>query len=793
MNKWNDEPARAGRGKVLGGGLSALALALGMSLGALPALAAPAGQAALHEYALGGGPLGEVLARFAAESGVVLSFDAARTAGKRSAGLRGRYAVDQGFAALLAGSGLKASEVSPGHYALVNDDVYSLDATTVTGNSLSPDTEDRDSYTTPLLTIGKGQLSQKDIPQSVSVVTRKRMDDQNMLTVADALRDTTGITAIDYGDGTAYFQSRGFPAAVMYDGVPSDSSLQYQQQFDLAMYDRVEVMRGPSGLLQGSGEPGGSVDLLRKRPRDEFALTGHLRAGTWDNYHGDIDVTGPLDEQKHVRGRLVVAAQDRDYFYDQGHSGLGMVYGILDLDLDPDTLLSLSASYQKTDIGPFDYGQSVYYDGSFLKAPRSQFYGARWNQSYLYMKEFHAELSHAFANAWTSKTTFNYRGLDSSSQYAYLGGGVDPATNQGDFTNQRQHDDYDWYSLDSNLNGDFDAFGRTHQLLLGANYALFKDRSLSVWEDVGNQDVFNPVLPKPDLAFDSGHDTRQTQGGVYGQTRLKLLEPLTLVLGSRLSWYGTEQSDVLPESGPWVRSPSVNHKYTPYAGLIYELTPELSSYVSYSSGFTPQTQNSISGKLLDPRKSKQYEVGLKGSYLNGALNANLAAFLLRDENRAVADPDNAGYYVNAGKIESRGWEAEISGSPLPGWDLYAGYTFLLNRYLSDPDNDGKVYDSEEPKHSLKLWNTYRFQGGALADWRVGGGLRAYSPTDRGAEAQGGYAVYDVLLGYQVSRHLDTSVALNNAFDRHYFARVPSSYYGIYGEPRNLMLTLTYSY
>ncbi|KAF1068241.1 MAG: Fe(3+)-pyochelin receptor [Pseudomonas citronellolis] len=768
--------------------LATAILLAGMALGGA-AGAADSGR----DYHLGGGPLGELLSRFAAQAGVVLSFDANRTAGKRSVGLDGHFAVEQGFAALLAGSGLKASEVSPGHYALVTDDVYTLGSTTVTGSNLVPVTEDKDSYTTPLLTIGKGHLAQKDIPQSVSVVTRKRMDDQNMLTVTDALRETTGITAVDYGDGTAYFQSRGFPAAVMYDGVPSDSGLQYQQQFDLAMYERIEVIRGPSGLLQGSGEPGGSVDLLRKRPQDEFALGGHLRAGTWDNYQGDLDVTGPLDEQKHIRGRLVLSTQDRDYFYDKGHSSLGMAYGIVDIDLDPDTLLSLSAGYQKTDIGPFDYGQSVYTNGRFLNASRSQFYGADWNQSNLYMREFHAELTHAFNDTWTSHSTFNYRGLDSSSLYAYYGQGVNPQTNEADFTYQRQSDAYDWYSLDHNFTGAFDAFGRQHQVLFGANYALYKDHSLSAYQDAGLHDVFNPDLPKPDLAYTSGSDSRLSQGGVYGQARLKLLDPLTLVLGSRLSWYGTEQRTLLPTSGSWERSPGVNHKYTPYAGLIYDLTPQLTAYASYASGFTPQTQNSVSGQVLAPRKSKQYEIGLKGSYLDGALNANLAAFVLRDENRAVADPDNAGYYVNAGKIESRGWEAEISGSPLPGWDLYAGYTFLLNRYLDDPSNQGKVYDSEEPKHSLKLWNLYHFQGGALADWRVGGGVRAYSPTSRGAEEQGGYAVYDALLGYKVNSHLDASLALNNAFDRRYFSRVPSSYYGIYGEPRNLMLTLGYNY
>lgn len=160
----------------------------------------------------------------------------------------------------------------------------------------------------------------------------------------------------------------------------------------------------------------------------------------------------------------------------------------------------------------------------------------------------------------------------------------------------------------------------------------------------------------------------------------------------------------------------------------------------------------------------------------------------------MADDANPGRYLAQGEAQSQGVEAEISGRLLPNWDLYAGYTYLQTRYLSDPTQEGQIVNPETPKHLFKVWTTYRFTPDVLPGWRVGGGVRAQSRTSRNNVSwQGGYTVVDAQVGYKVNRNLDASLTLNNVFDRHYYARVPSNFYGIYGEPRNVMLTLRATY
>lgn len=167
-------------------------------------------------------------------------------------------------AALLAQVGVPA-------LARAADEVPQLSPVRVTGaaEKLSDpgQTEGSQSYTANTVTVGKTGANVRDIPNSVSVVTRQRMDDQNMVSVEDALRETTGVSAMTYGDGTAYFTARGYETDVQFDGVPANGALQYLPQFDLALYDRVEVLRGPAGLLQGFGSPAGTVNLVRKLKR----------------------------------------------------------------------------------------------------------------------------------------------------------------------------------------------------------------------------------------------------------------------------------------------------------------------------------------------------------------------------------------------------------------------------------------------------------------------------------------------------------------------------------------------
>jgi outer membrane receptor for ferric coprogen and ferric-rhodotorulic acid len=667
-----------------------------------------------------------------------------------------------------------------------------LPAVTVKAQGDDTTTEGSGSYVARETTLGFTHQSIKETPNSVSVVTRQRMDDQNMTSLEEALRYTTGINATTYGDGTAYYTSRGYNVGIEYDGVSIADGIQYLPQLDLAFYDRVEVFRGPAGLLDGAGEPGGTVNMVRKRPTDTFHFSSETQVQTFGGVRQMIDVSGPLNQDKTLRGRVVIVGGDNKTSIDAERSKEAGIYGALDYDLSPRTTLSLSAAYEVLPLSAYDYGASLLSTGQFLSSSPSQNFSPRWNHSVTSIVETNAKLSHQFDSGWKSETTLFYRHELSNAQYAYSGGGIDPTTFASDYTATVQRQFFDWFGADTHVSGPIHLLGRDHTLTFGANYSVLTNTSSYGGSDLGNFNVFDAAsIPQPDFALTSTTRTRYEQYGVYGQARIHVLDPLTLVLGGRETFYNQETRG----GGDWSQASRMNGKFIPYAGLVYDIVPSLSAYVSYSKIFAPQTQTTVTGEGLAPRTGNQYEVGLKSALLGGRLTANVAAFRIDDNNRAISDGFSATGYIAGGKARSQGWEAEITGQPLPNWNVYAGYTLLNTRYLTDPTSSGLSYDPEEPQHLFKLWTSYRLH---TENWMngitLGGGVLAQSQTARSVGyAQGGYAIYNAQVGYQFNKRWSASLTVNNLFDRQYYARVPSSYFGVFGDRRNAMLTVRANY
>lgn len=673
-----------------------------------------------------------------------------------------------------------------------------LPASTVTEQRDTVQTEGSGSYGTKTTTIGKIPQALKDIPNSVSVVTRARMDDQGMRSVSDALQYTTGVSAVNYGDGSYYFNARGYAVGVEFDGVSILNGIQYQSQFDLSMYDRVEVFRGPAGLLDGTGEPGGTVNLVRKRPGDTFAFRSETGIGSWAHYRQMFDVTGPLNQSGTIRGRAVFTGDTGNKSVTRTNDRNFMAYGALEFDLTPRTLLSLSGTYQVATLKAFDYGQSLLTNGQFLNAPNNSNFSPDWNHTWTSMQEANARLDHRFDGGIVSTTTLNYRHILSDSQYAYLGPGINPVTFMSNYFAQIQRTETNMLGVDSHVSGPVEAFGRKHDWLLGMNYQMTQVRSLSGFQSMGQFNIFSPPSFEPPLSLTSGNNVRTQQFGVYGQARVRVLDPLTVVLGGREAWYQQQTQNVLPTETPWTTSSSANHKFIPYGGVVLALTPQINAYFNYSKIFSPQTATTFDGQGLAPREGQQYELGVKGEFLDGRLTANVAAFRMTDTNRAVADPFHPTGSIAAGAARSQGWEAEVTGQVTRNWNVYAGYTLLNTRFDNDPQQGGQSLDGEEPQHLFKLYTTYKFSPDMLNGWldglRIGGGVRIQSSTYRTVgSAQGGYAVWDAMLAYRFNRHLEAQLNVNNVFNRDYYARVPSTFYGIYGERRNVMLTLRADY
>ncbi len=310
-----------------------------------------------RHYAIAAGPLASVLNRFAEQSGVFLAGHNDLAAGKRSPGLDGDYTDSQALQRLLQGSGLQASPQGNGGYVLqaapASQGALELGATTISGQSLGATTEDTHSYTTGSTSSTTGlPLSLRETPQSVTVITRQQMDDQGSTSIADTLRRAPGISVQNYDSERWEFSSRGLPITnFQYDGVNTDYDGVYDYgttSTDMATFDRVEIIKGATGLMTGSGDPSATVNLIRKRPTKAFKASIAGTVGSWDNYRSEGDISGPLTESGNVRGRFVGVYQDRSAYMDHYQNTKDIAYGILEADLTPDTLLTFGMDQQNT-------------------------------------------------------------------------------------------------------------------------------------------------------------------------------------------------------------------------------------------------------------------------------------------------------------------------------------------------------------------------------------------------------------------------------------------------------------
>lgn len=778
-----------------------LALATALALSTLAGTAPPAHAqltATARSIALPAQPLGTALNELARQAGLQLLVQPELLAGKQAPAVSGTLTPRQALDRLLAGSGLVAlvngnEVVVRRESAAAGQADTALAAVTVKAQAeRNATSEGTGSYAAQAASVYKGAKSLREIPQSISVITRQQIEDQNLSTVQEALAQATGVRLTGY-DGQESPQVRGFDMSTQADGAPIQSGGTGNNT--LVQYDRVEVLRGPSALLSGTGEPGGVVNYVRKRPQAEFALSGSARLGSWNRYGADVDVGGPLSADGRLRGRGVAYHESQDSFYDMGFSRYALLFGVLEYDITPVTTLGLSATYGQRD-WIVNWGLPRYTDGGL--PGREAFVGSSRPSSHE-APELSVDLVHRFDNGWQAKLLYNHTRA-SIDQYSFYNAaitretGLAAAGTAGHLDELRNFD-----SFDGHATGPFTLFGRTHELTVGYNIAR-RDYHYSQSYTANRG---RAVLSDHDFTFDPVSTRSQNvveQSGFYGTARFKLADTLTAIAGGRWSNYDNKTRALWPAPGAWtVSTARTRSEFTPYGGLVWDLQRDLTWYASYADTFVPQTQYQANGRVIDPRVGWQAETGLKGAFLDGRLNASVAVFHIRDTNRSMVDNENTGCpgstagtcYVNAGEVESQGWEAELSGRPLPGWDISAGYTYNRTKYLRDTSaaNVGATFSAQTPAHLFKLWSQYR-----VGDWTVGGGAHVQSRIYSGVYRQGGYATVSAKLGWQASRSLNLSLMLDNLFDRSYLRQIGSAgFNNFYGAPRSALLSARWTY
>ncbi|MBS7779933.1 TonB-dependent siderophore receptor [Acidovorax sp. CCYZU-2555] len=793
---------------------------------AQPAVAAPAATAT-RSFDIAAQPLDAALSELARQAGLQLLAPAELVQGRNAMALRATLTPAAAVQRLLQGSGLAAHVNGSTLVVERAGPTASLAEVRVAARRAGDGTtEGTGAYTSRVTSIAsKTDQSFREIPQSVSVVTRQQLDDQRLLTVNDALKQMPGITVNRANFGSFDFYSRGFQVTSMQiDGGASLAlgSYTYEPQQDMAFYDRIEVMRGASGLLGGMGDPGGIVNLARKKPLAENQLVFEQSVGRWDSNRTMLDATGTLGFDGRLRGRAVAVYEERHFHLLDRSQEKPALYGVLEADLTANTLLTVGTSYGKRHENGIGDGLPRYTNGQVLELPRSASLTQPWGFSDTKDTELFAQLEHRFANGWKLKTNLAHVKADAIAHTAFVDGAIDPQTREGAYWGGGRYATSSQQDiLDINLSGTFGLLGRTHELLLGADW----QRAQGTWatgKPVDNwavpADLFAVNAWNPDMNVPLNYiydPWNQQQKGAYGVLRLHPSDRLHVIAGARLSRYDFLQqiSNADTAGNRTVTSRTEFGEptnVTPYGGVIYDLNSQWSAYVSYASIFKPQAllkAGPLPGTSLDPVKGKSYEAGFKGELLDGRLNATFSVFNVERTGTGVVDaryPTSrdpwAGNccYLPQGKVSSRGFDAEIGGEVQPGWQLAAGYTFNQTKDRSTATS----YSTITPKHLLKLSTAYRLPG-EWSSWQLGGSTHIQSKTSVNgalydanfnaspyAFAEGGYAVLNALVQYRIDPNWTVSLNLNNLLDKVYYERVGTASGGNwYGTPRNAVLTL----
>jgi len=652
-------------------------------------------------------------------------------------------------------------------------------------------------------------LTLQETPQSVSIITDQQIIDLGLGSLTDVVNSAAGVSSRAFDSSRNSFSSRGFDIDnYQIDGIPvnwSGGSSAGETQTDTALYERVEIVRGATGLLTGAGQPSASINLVRKHA-DSAVFDGYasVSASRWNTYHAEVDLSNALNESGSIRGRTVMVYEDGDSYVDYAGNKKSVLYGVVDADITEQTLLSVGASYQDNDPTASQWGglPIFFSDGSRTDWDRSKTIGANWTSWATKHKTYFVNLKHQFNDLWAARFNYNRTQSSSDMRLLYLYGLPDRETGMGmgampaRYDNKRVQDDFG-----VRLTGQYALLGREHELVLGITHSKqdfdYYNYTYSNAADVGNFFEWDGNYAEPSWDNRSPFQKESTkQTGYYLATRLWLTDDFKIIAGSRIADW--ERVDHLADD-----SYGNNGVVVPYFGALYDLTENYTLYASYTEIFQPQDAKDAKGSYLDPLTGINYEAGIKSQFFDDALHLTVTLFRTEQENYAVEDTDfiptdeQLIAYRAAKGVTSKGFELEMVGDITDNWKISANYT-QFDASEQNGDGESNAVNTRFPNKLFRLFTTYHWQG-----LTVGGGVNweGESYTDVTNEGtgmnervtQGAYALVNLMARYDINSNLSAQLNIDNLFDKTYYSQIGFYTQLAYAEPRNVTLSLKYKF
>ena len=661
----------------------------------------------------------------------------------------------------------------------------------------------------------KLNLSPRETPQSMTIMTRERLDDQALTSMREVLDNTPGIYSNAYDTERVLFYSRGFLVdTLMYDGVPAISSFNtgsIDENIDTALYERIEIVRGATGLMTGPGNPAASINLVRKHADSRMPTVSlDLTAGSWESVRAAVDASMPLNADGSVRGRFVAVAEDTESYQALYEKQKYILYGIVDADLSPNTRVSLGFDYQDNRPKSNTWGTFPLFlgDGRLQDWPTSVTTATDWTYWNKRTTTVFGELDHAFDNGWVLHSILSRRRYTEDMELFYVFGFPDPATGLGldPYVSKSQGEIVE-NQLDVYASGPFHLAGREHQLMGGFSISRARNTStenapLGTLPPPGNFFQWDGSYPRPAYGGATPlNDIKTDQESVYAAARFRIADPLHFVAGARYARWEVDSF--------YVYDTPVNSRYdaaeiVPYTGLVWDFLPQYSAFASYTGIFKPQNNRDGNGRYLDPVEGRSVEFGVKGEHFDRQLNTavtvfrtfqnNIAEPLLDAGGGVILLPDGSTASQGADGIRSKGVEVEIAGRLTSELQASLGWT-----YYQIEDAQGERAQTFVPSTLLRMFATWQPRRwvehltlGAGVNWQSSSSTTVASPSGATTLRQGSVAQVGIMARYQFTRDVSVQFNGNNIFDRKYYVldQFDNTYYAA---PANYSLTLRVTY
>lgn len=697
-----------------------------------------------------------------------------------AAGSRRAPLASLAAAALMVSSPADAANAEPAEPA--EADTRTLPAVSVVGAAEDPFTATTASGAT------RTETPLRETPQSVRVVPRMLLDDVAATRLDQTFDYTSGIARQNsFGGLWDNFAVRGFTgnentgAAYLVNGFVANRG--FTAPRDTATIERIEVLKGPTASLYGSGDPGGTINVVTKQSQFKPAQTYELEAGTRDHYRASADVTGAISEN--IAGRIIAVAESNGSTRDFVNSKRYLVAPSFTWTLGADTILQYAAEFQRYSV-PLDRG-IVAVHGNLGALPRSRFLGEPNDGDVRLDSQSHQlSLEHQFNERWKGRVAVAYRGgsLDGYSTEA--------SALQADgrtLTRQRRYRDYqsDDVSLQSDLTGKFETGFVSHELLAGVDAYRFGNTQVQLRRNPSAGapyaiDIFNPVYDQtpPALLPNTNTFERQINVGMFLQDQLQLGERWRLLVGTRFDIFNQSLDNRLTARSTSQHQTAVS----PRVGVTYLASRNFALFANASRSFRPNAGSDSAGNAFAPERGRAVEAGVKFDSDDRRTSATLAAYEIRKRNVLTTDPLDSSYSIAAGEARSRGLELDVSSSLGNHWRITGNFALTDAEITADTRLASGTPLLNIPRTSGSLLAIYEDAAPIGQRFGVGGGVR-YAGK-RSGDAQNtfslpSYTLTDLLAYWQYSKQVRVTFNVDNLFDRTWYA---SSYSNVWIAPGN---------